>query len=452
MPSPLRSRLIDLGAETLADALIDLAEQNKEAQALVLRLTATPEEGVKRIKAKLAGLKRSRSFVDWRGAAAFRFKLKSLLQDVEAAVRDPKQGVGLVKLFFETDYSTFNRCDDSSGYIGDIFRFDAQQLFVHYAQACQDKTWVRKLVKELLTQDGYGVRYPIIEKAHEFLPVAEIRILIEECQQAADAASEEDDDDARHWISLIQSLARQIQDAPRFEQARLQSCDTPAVPPASACVDIGAVYLESGDPQRSLIWLLKAGVDQGFGSSERDALLLKVYGQLGENGKQREIAWRLFRAGRSTNSLETLLDVIGADQWQAVVAEETAMILDEPKLTMGNLSFLIDAKQFDAAEQYLIKFADDARSHFYGHLVPCAQVLEVEAKLLGATILYRALLDDILASAHTKAYAHGARYLKKLESLAKLVSDWRTLFSHDDYLLQVRKKHGLKYSFWKRLE
>lgn len=422
MPPQLRSRLIELGTETLADALVNLAEQNDAAQALVLRLTATPEEGVKRIKAKVAGLKRARSFVDWRGSAALRFKLSSLLQDLEAAVRQPKQGVELMKLFFETDRSTFHRCDDSSGNIGDIFRFDAQQLFVKYAQACQDKVWVRKLVQKLLAQDDYGVRYPIIEKALDFLPVTEIQTLLDDCQQSADGAAR--DFDKRHWMSLVQSLARQIQDAPRFEQARLHSYDDSSEPASGVCVEIATVYFESGEPQQSLVWLLKAGEGQGFGASERDALLLLVYGQLGETEKQCEIAWRLFRAARSTKSLETLLGVVGENQRESILA----------------------------AEQYLLKFSDDAQGQFYSYLLPCAEALEAEARLLGATVIYRALLDAILESARTKTYSHGARYLKKLELLAKTVSDWRTLSSHEAYFAQVRKQHGLKYSFWKRVE
>lgn len=47
-----------------------------------------------------------------------------------------------------------------------------------------------------------------------------------------------------------------------------------------------------------------------------------------------------------------------------------------------------------------------------------AETLEHEHQA-AATILYRALLDDILKAARSKAYGHGAKYLGKLALLAE---------------------------------
>jgi len=214
--------------------------------------------------------------------------------------------------------------------------------------------------------------------------------------------------------------ACQIQDAPRFEQAKLHSCKTPSEPPESVCIDIGAVYLESGDPRRGLTWLQRAGEGQEFQASKRDALLLQVYEQLGEVDQQSEVAWRLFRAGRSLRSLDRLLGVIGEDHRKAILADETAAILALPQLDMQNLSFLMDTK-----------------GQFYGSLIPWAEELEAEGRLLGATVVYRALLDSILASAHTKAYSQGARYWKNLGLLAQSISDWRSFWKHSSILSQA---------------
>ncbi len=51
----------------LAEALLDLAAKSDTADELVDRLIATPKENVTRFKRKLAGLKRSKRFIDWRG-------------------------------------------------------------------------------------------------------------------------------------------------------------------------------------------------------------------------------------------------------------------------------------------------------------------------------------------------------------------------------------------------
>jgi len=48
--SELHERLVQVGAEHLADSLLDLAEQIDEVAEVVARLLATPEENVKRFK------------------------------------------------------------------------------------------------------------------------------------------------------------------------------------------------------------------------------------------------------------------------------------------------------------------------------------------------------------------------------------------------------------------
>lgn len=113
MGSNRKQKLIDLGAEAIADALLDLAVHSDEADDLIERLIATPKENVQRFKKKLSSLKYSRRFIDWRGAAGFARELEMLLQDVKAGVSDSLTGVRLVAAFYEADNIIFEMCDDS---------------------------------------------------------------------------------------------------------------------------------------------------------------------------------------------------------------------------------------------------------------------------------------------------------------------------------------------------
>jgi len=72
---------LNLGADVLADALLDLAVHSDEADDLIEQLVATPKENIQRFKKKLSSLKRSRRFIDWRGADGFSRELEMLLQD-----------------------------------------------------------------------------------------------------------------------------------------------------------------------------------------------------------------------------------------------------------------------------------------------------------------------------------------------------------------------------------
>jgi len=135
-----KHKLIDLGPDALADALLKLAAHSDEADDLIEQLIATPKENVQRFRKKLSGLKHSRRFIDWRRAAGFAREIEMLLQELKSGVDDPLTGVELVAAFYEADNTIFEMCDDSSGNIGDVFRYDAKELFVDYAETMYGKT------------------------------------------------------------------------------------------------------------------------------------------------------------------------------------------------------------------------------------------------------------------------------------------------------------------------
>ena len=132
MADSRKQKLTDLGADALADALLNLAVHFDEADDLIEQMIATPKENVQRFKQKLSGLKHSSRFIDWRGASSFARELEMLLQDLKSGVDDPIAGVELVAAFYEADNIIFEMCDDSSGNIGDVFRYDAKELFADY--------------------------------------------------------------------------------------------------------------------------------------------------------------------------------------------------------------------------------------------------------------------------------------------------------------------------------
>jgi hypothetical protein len=440
-----KKRLVELGTETLADALLEMASRNDTADDLVERMIATPGENVKRFKAKLASLRRSRRFIRWGESSAFARELQTLLLDLKAGVSDPKLGSELVAAFYETDKGTLGNCDDSSGHVGDIYRFDAQELFVGYARCCPDKKWLANLVFKLNRDDDYGVRDALINCAADYLPEPDIRTLIDRLQGAA--KKEDDEYQRRHWLHLIESLARQIKDAALFEKTRIASWGKLST---AACVDIARVYQESGNARTALSWLEKISAAETFQAYERDRLLLNILGQLGEKQKEQDVAWRIFRRHRSKDSLEDLLSVIGQEMRDSVTTGETESILVNESLSLSDAAFLTEMGCIEEVERYLLERAEQLNGDLYGSLLPLAKAMESDARNLAATVIYRALLDSILRRGQTKTYPHGVRYLKKLDRLAKSVTDWRGQVNHDSYLQQVRQSHGRKYSFWSR--
>jgi len=88
----------------------------------------------------------------------------------------------------------------------------------------------------------------------------------------------------------------------------------------------------------------------------------------------------------------------------------------------------------------------------YESFIDWGELLEEKGKLIAATVLYRSLLDSILKSANTRAYGHGVRYLKKLESMANKIIEWKEISNHEKYLGMLKEAHSKKHSFWEKYE
>jgi len=440
-----KGKLLEVGADRLADALLELAGRYEFADDLVERMIATPQDNIGRFRAKLSALQLGRPFIHWRQSAEYARELENLLEDLRAGVTDPRTGTELVATFYQADSAILANCDDSSGHVGDLFRYDARELFVAYAARCAEKEWLGDLVIKVIQCDDYGVRDVLIDCARDYLTEPVMRVMVARLQELA--AAESDEYRKRHWLHNVESLARQLKDASLFEAARLASWGHLST---AACVDIARVNLECGHELTALTWLEKIPAADSFMVAERDGLLLEIYGRTGNLTKKNEVAWRIFRRSRSAATLVLLLDVIGQDKRGEVLAEEIGAILEETMFSPVDAGFLVEIERLDAAETYVLKHIDELNGDFYGGLLPLAEAMEEDGRSLCASVVYRALLDSILRRAQTKSYPHGVRYLRKLDRLAPAVADWRNVAPHNAYLKEIKLNHGRKSSFWSR--
>jgi hypothetical protein len=447
MKNDRKQKLIALGADALADALLEISVHSEQADDLIERLIATPNENVQRFKKKLSGLKRSRRFIDWRGASGFARELEMLLQDLKFGVSDPLTGIELVAAFYEADNTIFEMCDDSSGNIGDVFRYDGKELFVDYASRCNDKEKIADIILKMNQKDDYGIRDTLIDCAGECLPDEVIRTMIVTLQEWAD--KEKDEYGKRHHLRSIESLAMQIKDAKLFEKTRIASWGKLST---AALIDIARVYLESSDVETAHSWLKKIPEGETFQAYERDKLLEEIYQKQGDSEKLTELLYQKFRSYHSADTLQALLDVIGHDKRDDVINDEVEQILKTDRLRESDAEFLLAIGKIDDAEEYLLKRADQLDGNHYGSLLSLAEAMESENRHLIASLMYRSLLVSILERGYTKAYPHGIRYLKNLEKLAATVSDWKEFSHHEAFKEQIIQAHGRKHSFWSKYE
>ncbi|MEA3467819.1 MAG: hypothetical protein U9R57_06305 [Thermodesulfobacteriota bacterium] len=426
---------------------MELAIQSDAADDMVDRLIATPQENTARFKEKLSSLKHSRHFIDWRESLSFSRELEAMLQDLEAGVSDPMTGVELVSAFYETDKRVFDNCNDSSDHVGQVYSFDAKELFVKYASRCENKEKVADIILKLQENDDYGVREILIDSAADCLPETVIRSMITKIQKLVDTSK--DEYQKRYKAGLIESLARQIKDAKLFAETRISSWEKLTT---AAQIGIARVYLESGDANTAHSWLKKISADDTSHGYEQDELLLNIYRQLGEDQKLTELLYKKLKSYRSTDTLQELLDVIGEEKRGDVILAETAEILSDKQFRSHDAEFLISIGKIDAAETYLLDRASKINGDLYSSLLPLAQTMETEERSIAASVIYRSLLTSILDRGYTKAYSYGAQYLKQLDTMADSISDWGDFEIHDVFKNRIYEAHKRKRSFWPKYD
>ena len=119
-------------------------------------------------------------------------------------------------------------------------------------------------------------------------------------------------------------------------------------------------------------------------------------------------------------------------------------------MSLEDAIFMISVEHIDDLERYLLPRVEQLNGELYFRLLPLAEVLEKNNRLLISSLIYRALLDSILARALSKYYHHGIKYLKKLDQLAPLVNDWQAWQPHGSYLALLHEQHKRKSAFWSK--
>lgn len=343
--------------------------------------------------------------------------------------------------FFNIDKYIFEMVDDSSGHVGDIFRYDALELFSTFAKEVSNKTELINSIVELNQDDGYGVRDCLISEAFYFLNTDELR-------QLYDAVKNDSKRDKNKcsWDWKLPVIAKQMKDAPLFEKLTREQLGDRIH--SRSLVEIAEVYYLSGDYQKAQSILNQVSKEDDFSSHERNDLQKKLFKVTNKTDDLKEALEKEFYDYYSERSLEELLTVVGADKKQEYCKKATNDIVNRRRWNSSDVKFLIYCEELKAVERLVLECANSIDGDSYYSLVNIAEVLESHNFYLAASILYRALLNSILRRAKSKTYHHGVRYLKKSEQLANKISNWQGFHKHEEYFADIKKNHARKSAFW----
>lgn len=452
----LRQRLAGASREDLVALIERLAGDSEELAARIDYIT-NPAAAATALQRRITAIRNGKRFIAYGESRHAAAELSGIVDDIRTDVlpRDPEKAAALAEKLFLLDKVIFDRADDSDGCIGDELR-SACVLFLDAAAALRAKRadsgpdWPAR-VYDVYRQNDYGVREPLLEQAHRLLREDELRALASRFEDdgrrtvAAANSGEVEHYQVFGASSAMGLVARALRDPKLYEQSILAHSPQPNGLQAN---DIAEQYLRCGDAAGALRWL--GGDYKDNAQFERLDLLDRAYELSGDRARQIATREEIYRRAPGIHSYRALEEILPVDERGAFRARACQDAKGNPHVAMA-VELLFALEEPALAEQLIVERSRELDGRNYPLLTSLVKVAQANGRLLAAVLIWRVLIDAILARGYAKAYGHAARYLLDLRNVSARIDDYRGHPSHESYERELRLAHGRKASFWGRL-
>ncbi|MCQ9157111.1 hypothetical protein JZX93_16545 [Acidomonas methanolica] len=453
-----RENLQALGAERLAALLTELSE-NDAVLTRKLRMVLTAAHAKdrlgKEVEKRLTTIRRSRGFLSWDRLKPLAAELDALRRSIldEVAAVDVGQAVHAMRLLADLAPSVYERSDDSSGYLSEVFREAASDL---------GRLWGRlpgrtpeDVVHELLAvmdADGYGTCDHLLASCREALGddgAALLRTTLLARLNALPTRTGRGHSREDYHVDMARSQIlrhlRDLADVMSDVDAYIDAVDRSE----RRDVHIGAVarrLLDQCRAREALDWLAR---ETGEGSrlrGETEDLRIEAHEAVGERDAAQALRWKVFQDRLSLSHWREYQRRLS--DYDAIDAEERALahIRDFP-VKEAALTALLEWPAVDVAARLVREHADALDGRDYTTLRPAAERLS-ETCPNEATLLYRRLVEAVLEKAQSRYYPYAAKDLKACETLAPFLTGRDGMETHEAYMARLHAAHKRKFGFW----
>ncbi len=464
-----------LGASRLAELLIDISSGNAAAKRqLRLELAGAlgPTEVARDIRKRLSTIARSRSYVEWDRTRPLARDLDTQRSAIveKVAPEAAEEALDLMWRFIGLAPSIYERCDDSSGSVGDVFRSALDDLGEIAQAAKPAPDALAEQVFAALQENDYGQYDDLIRLLSPVLGTTGLEQLKSRIFDLAETSVPIPPENERvvvGWGSDGETYAHELAESSRQSTVRLALRDIAdaqgdvdafiaqhdpekrKVPQVAA--EIAGRLLAAGRAEEAWVFLEQADFrNRGWIPTEWQTARLEVLEALGRGEEAQRFRLDCFQRDLASDHLRAYLKRL--PDFDDVEAEEKALAhaLAYPN-ALEALHFLIRWPALDHAARLVETRTDEMDGNYYEVLAPAADAL-AENHPLAATLALRAMIEFTLGAARSKRYRHAARHLLECESLAGQVGDFGAIEAHDTYVARLRAKHGRKHSFWQLVQ
>jgi hypothetical protein len=449
--------LVALGAEKLAELILEEVEDNL-AFAKRIKAALAGAQGIDAIASlidrRLAALERARAMVDREKERAFAADLDATVDAIagELGPRSPFQAVQRLLRFLDTHAHVFERIDDSGGRIQAVY-WQASEAVPDLVQKLplDERDWLPDRLLASLAKDTHGLARDVSIAVAPLLPAPVLAawddaLRLSENKDSAILDVRQAIADARGDLDGYLALEAR---RPGWRQNPLAAAERLF---AAGRLDEALAWVRR-EKQGGLAIATESDIADGRIRRFHDLEKVKLEARILEAKQNRQAAqalrWAAFETTLNADLLREYLrkleDFIEYEEQERAFAVATASAH-----SYAALSFFLAWSRLDLAAKLVLDKRDVWDGSHYGALTNAAVALEPDFPV-AATLIYRVLLDNILARAKSQAYGHGARHLARLTALAADVPEDGDLETHAAYLARIRQLHGRKAGFWSQV-
>ncbi len=446
--------LEQLGARTLAELLM-AAAQTDTVLARSLRLALAGTDGSSRlaseVEKRLRTLGRSKGFIAWDKVRLLARELDGLRETIAGplAASDPRAAVTQMRLLLGLGAGVFERSDDGSGTLGEVFRQAGAALGRLWSLVeGRDPVALAAELLALLDADDYGVTDRLLPAASPALGSSgrgELRRLLQE--RLSRLPRPRGQDDHAGWRGRFMLCVRlcELADLEEDVDAFIAAAEAGGRVEAFAA-DIAERLLAHRRPEEALAWLARAPARHEGEELRHADLRIAALDALGRRQEAQALRWEAFGRWLSPDHLRPYLR--GLPDFDDVEAEgrAIALALAHPDRTLA-LCFLVGWPELRAANLLVRTHHGELDARDYARLRPAADLLAGKHPA-AATLLHRVLAEDVLQRASSRQYVYAARDMAACVALAPFLPEEPGLESHAAFVGRLRRKHPRKAAFW----
>lgn len=467
-----KQNLERLGAEKLAELVMELVQGSAALQRrarMELSAAQGPKEIAADVRKRLASLRRSKSWIDWRKQRALIKDLDALLDMIEnkIAPHDANEAFELAWALLSVAPALYERTDDSNGAIGDEMSF-AVRLIEKIAPEVQlDAEALAERILDAVVSAGYGEFDGIIPATAPILGNAGLEYLKKITNDWAETPPQEyelesyrswglssttpEDIVQRNRKSTSSVILADIADAQGDVDAYMARYTDEQLTYGTIAPDVARRLLDAGRVEEAMQIVLNSRDAEKDGSYrmfryDLDAVYEECLEKLGQTDELKQHLWDTFTQTLMESALRKYLKLL--PDFDDIEAEERALDFAEqyPYLSTA-ISFLLKWPAPARAAKIIEARADELDGNSYYTMTEAADALEAEYPL-AATLMRRSMIEDTLNGAKHKRYRYAAKHLAECAASDAAIADYGNFPSHEQFLTTLKADHSRKHGFW----